>query len=70
MIAIVRTIAASSKLIGCDLSELSPPWDVEKMTSKLAARLFLEVIAAQAKIAASTQGKRSAGFHRAGGPSS
>jgi formimidoylglutamase len=47
MIAIVRTIAQSQKLIGCDLSELSPPWDVSGMTSKLAARLFLEVFAAQ-----------------------
>jgi formimidoylglutamase len=43
MIAIVRTIASSPLLIGCDLSELSPPWDVGGFTSKLAARLFLEV---------------------------
>ncbi len=46
MIAIVRGIARSKKLIGCDLSELSPPYDVSGMTSKLAARLFLEVFAA------------------------
>lgn len=45
MIAIVRTIASSPRLIGCDLSELSPPWDVSGMTAKLAARLFLEVLA-------------------------
>jgi formimidoylglutamase len=45
MIAIVREIAASPKLIGCDLSELSPPWDVSGMTAKLAARLWLEVFA-------------------------
>ncbi|HEV7243280.1 MAG TPA: agmatinase family protein [Thermoanaerobaculia bacterium] len=45
MIAIVRALARSSKLIGCDLSELSPPWDVSGMTAKLAARLFLEVLA-------------------------
>lgn len=44
MIAIVRAIAASPRLIGCDLSELSPPWDVGGLTAKLAARLFLEVI--------------------------
>jgi formimidoylglutamase len=44
MIAIVRTIASSKKLIGCDLSELSPPWDVGGFTAKLAARLFLEVV--------------------------
>jgi len=42
MIAIVREIASSPKLIGCDLSELSPPWDISGMTSKLAVRLFLE----------------------------
>jgi formimidoylglutamase len=45
-IAIVREIAFSEKLIGADLSELSPPWDVENMTAKLAARLFLEIMAA------------------------
>jgi formimidoylglutamase len=44
MIAIVRTIAASPLLIGCDLSELSPPWDVGGFTAKLAARLFLEAL--------------------------
>jgi guanidinopropionase len=44
MIAIVRTIAASPKLIGCDLSELSPPWDVGGFTAKLAARLFVETL--------------------------
>ena len=44
MIAIVRELASSPKLIGCDLSELSPPWDVSGMTAKLAVRLFLEVL--------------------------
>jgi formimidoylglutamase len=43
MIAIVREIASSPKLLACDLSELSPPWDVTGLTAKLAARLFLEV---------------------------
>jgi len=46
MIAIVRAIASSPRLIGCDLSELSPPWDLSGMTAKLAARLFLETLAA------------------------
>ncbi|HET8772448.1 MAG TPA: agmatinase family protein [Thermoanaerobaculia bacterium] len=46
MISIVRGIAGSPKLIGCDLSELSPPWDVSGMTAKLAARLFLETLSA------------------------
>jgi len=44
-IAIVRELAASPLLIGADLSELSPPWDVSGLTAKLAARLFLEVLA-------------------------
>lgn len=43
MIAVVRAISASPRLVGCDLSELSPPWDVGGFTAKLAARLFLEV---------------------------
>jgi guanidinopropionase len=42
-IAIVREISASPKFIGCDLSELSPPWDYQNLTAKLAARLWLEV---------------------------
>ncbi|HEX8173369.1 MAG TPA: agmatinase family protein [Thermoanaerobaculia bacterium] len=47
LIAIVRELARTPTLIGCDLSELSPPWDVGGMTAKLAARLFLEVFAAR-----------------------
>ncbi|HET7437570.1 MAG TPA: agmatinase family protein, partial [Thermoanaerobaculia bacterium] len=46
-IAIVREIARSPKLIGADLSELSPPYDVSGLTAKLAARLFLEVLASR-----------------------
>ena len=45
MIAITREIAGSPRFLGCDLSELSPPWDVSGLTAKLAARLFLEVFA-------------------------
>lgn len=44
-IAIVGELSRSQKLIGADLSELSPPWDVQNMTAKLACRLFLEVFA-------------------------
>jgi len=44
-IALVRELARSPKIIGCDLTELSPVWDVSGMTAKLAARLFLEVFA-------------------------
>lgn len=47
MIALVRTLAESRKLVGCDLSELSPPYDAEGLTAKLAARLFLEVMASR-----------------------
>jgi formimidoylglutamase len=46
-IAIVREIASSPLLIGADLSELSPPYDVSGMTAKLACRLFLEILAAK-----------------------
>jgi len=49
IIAIVREISRSRKLIGVDLSELSPPWDVQSMTAKLAARLFLEVFSGRVK---------------------
>jgi len=47
-IAFVREFALSAKLIGADLSELSPPWDIQAMTAKLAARLFLEILASRA----------------------
>ncbi len=52
-IALVREIAHSPKLIGADLSELSPPWDVSGLTAKLAARLFLEVFAGRGRSRAS-----------------
>lgn len=45
VIRFVREIAESKKLIGVDLSELSPPWDVQNMTAKLAARIFAEIAA-------------------------
>lgn len=44
-VAFVRTIARGGRLIGADLSELSPPWDFQDVTAKLAARLFLEIVA-------------------------
>lgn len=53
MIAIVRETARSPKLIGADLSELSPPWDISGMTTKLAVRLFLEVFATRASVRSS-----------------
>jgi formiminoglutamase len=44
MIALVGAIAADSRLIGADIMELSPPYDVDARTARLAARLFLELL--------------------------
>ena len=43
-IEIVSTIASHPKLIGADVMELSPPYDHDARTAKLAARLFLELL--------------------------
>ncbi|HEU4560958.1 MAG TPA: agmatinase family protein [Longimicrobium sp.] len=45
MIDLVSTIATHPKLIGADLMELSPPYDQDSRTAKLAARLLLELLA-------------------------
>jgi formimidoylglutamase len=45
MIDVVRAVAAEPRLVGADLMELSPPHDENARTAKLAARLFLEVLA-------------------------
>ena len=45
MIALVRAIASDPRLVGADIMELSPPYDVDARTAKLAARLLLEVVA-------------------------
>jgi guanidinopropionase len=47
MIEIVRTIAADPRLVGADLMELSPPFDQDSRTARLAARLLLEIAAAR-----------------------
>jgi formiminoglutamase len=44
MIGIVRTVAADPRLVGADLMETSPPYDVDQRTAKLAARLLLEMV--------------------------
>ncbi len=44
MIALVRAIAARPELIGFDLMELSPPYDQDDRTARLAARILLEVL--------------------------
>jgi formimidoylglutamase len=48
MIEIVSTLATHPKLIGADLMELSPPYDQDARTAKLAARLLLELLAGRA----------------------
>lgn len=48
MIDIVTTIASHPKLIGADVMELSPPYDQDARTAKLAARLVLELLAGRA----------------------
>jgi formimidoylglutamase len=47
MIDVVRTVAREPRLIGADLMELSPPYDENARTAKLAARLLLEVLSAR-----------------------
>ena len=48
VIDLVSTIATEPKLIGADLMELSPPYDHDARTAKLAARLLLELLAGRA----------------------
>jgi formiminoglutamase len=45
MIELVRTLAAEPSLAALDLMELSPPYDLDGRTAKLAARLLLEALA-------------------------
>ncbi len=45
MIALVRAVAADPRLVGADIMELSPPYDQDGRTAKLAARLLLELLA-------------------------
>jgi formimidoylglutamase len=45
MIDLVAAIARHPKLIGADLMEVSPPYDQDARTAKLAARLLLELLA-------------------------
>lgn len=43
-IDIVRTVASHPRIIGADVMELSPPYDIDSRTARLAARILLEVI--------------------------
>ncbi|HET7322314.1 MAG TPA: agmatinase family protein, partial [Longimicrobiaceae bacterium] len=45
MIALVRAIAAHPRFLAADLMELSPPYDQDARTARLAARLVLEMLA-------------------------
>lgn len=45
MIEIVGLVAGEARLVGCDFMELSPPYDPDGRTARLAARLMLEVVA-------------------------
>ncbi len=47
MIDLVRTVAMDPRLVAADLMEVSPPYDVDSRTAKLAARLLLELLAAR-----------------------
>jgi formimidoylglutamase len=44
MIELVRALASEPRLIGADLMELSPPYDPDDRTARLAARLLLEIL--------------------------
>jgi formimidoylglutamase len=48
MIEVVRTVGREKRLVGADLMELSPPYDVDERTAQLAARLLLELLASRA----------------------
>jgi agmatinase len=45
MIELVSIVAGHPKLIGADVMELSPPYDQDARTARLAARLLLELLA-------------------------
>jgi formiminoglutamase len=44
LIQLVRVLASDPRLVGFDLMELSPPYDPDDRTARLAARLLLEVL--------------------------
>jgi guanidinopropionase len=48
MIELVTIVAGHPNLIGADVMELSPPYDQDARTAKLAARLLLELLAGRA----------------------
>lgn len=50
MIELVRTVAGEPRLLGADLMELSPPYDQDGRTARLAGRLLLELLAADGAV--------------------
>ncbi len=44
MIDLVAGVSADRRLVGADLMELSPPYDVDGRTARLGARLLLEIL--------------------------
>ncbi len=41
---LIKQILAQTKIIGCDIVELSPSFDINNITANLAARLFKEIL--------------------------
>lgn len=44
LIFFIKQILARTKIIGCDIVELSPSFDINNITANLAARLFKEIL--------------------------
>ncbi len=44
IIPLIRQLAASGKVIGYDIAELSPRYDIDQSTAKLAANLIYEIV--------------------------
>lgn len=51
VIPLIRQLAASGKVVSYDLAELSPRYDIDQRTAKLAANLIYEITHHHAKIA-------------------
>jgi agmatinase len=62
----VRAIAARCRIVGLDLVEVSPPYDWAEVTSRTAARLLLDTLAAIFDRAAATSRTAAAGRRRPG----
>jgi len=62
----VRAIAARCRVVGLDLVEVSPPYDWAEVTSRTAARLLLDTLAAIFDGAAATSRTAAAGRRRPG----